>query len=58
MTNICILPDPEKELRTRNPLVVTVDAVLSPLECQELIVRIEAKAPGWSAGSKTWCAPT
>ncbi len=45
MNDIRILPDPVKELLTRNPLVVTVEDVLSPRECQQLIARIEAAGP-------------
>ncbi len=45
MTAIRILPDPKQELDTRNPLVVTVDDVLSPAACAALIERIEAAGP-------------
>lgn len=45
MTTIRILPDPKEELVTRNPLVITVDAVLSEAECAALISRIEAAGP-------------
>ncbi len=45
MTAIRILPDPEKELFTHNPLVITVDAVLCAEECDQLIARIEAAGP-------------
>ena len=39
------LPNLTQELDTRNPLVVTVDDLLSPAECAELIARIEAAGP-------------
>ena len=42
MNAISILPDPDQPLFTRNPLVVTVDDVLSPAECAALVARIEA----------------
>ncbi|MDP2273766.1 MAG: 2OG-Fe(II) oxygenase [Archangium sp.] len=45
MNAIRILPDPGNELVTRNPLVVTVENVLTPQECTELIARIEAAGP-------------
>lgn len=45
MTIIRILPDPKAELVTRNPLVITVDPVLSEAECAALISRIEAAGP-------------
>lgn len=40
-----VLPDPDKTLSSRNPLIITVDAVLSAAECAELIDRIEAAGP-------------
>ncbi len=40
-----ILPDPDQELDTRNPLVITVDDVLTTAECTALIARIEAAGP-------------
>jgi len=45
MTPLCVLPNPDQELDTRNPLVVTVDGVLSAGECAGLIARIEAAGP-------------
>lgn len=45
MSPIRILPDLTQELDTRNPLVVTVDDLLSAAECAELIARIEAAGP-------------
>jgi prolyl 4-hydroxylase len=39
---INLLPDPEAPLFTRNPLVMTLDGVLSAAECAALIERIEA----------------
>lgn len=45
MTPIRLLPDPERELDTRNPLVVTLEDVLSGPECAALIARIEAAGP-------------
>lgn len=40
-----LLPNAEAELDTRNPLVMTVEGVLSPDECAGLIARIEALGP-------------
>lgn len=40
-----LYPDPEGELDTRNPLVLTIDEVLSTAECAALIARIEAAGP-------------
>ena len=40
-----LIPDAEEELDTRNPLVVTIDDVLSGAECAALIARIEAAGP-------------
>ncbi|MCY1033434.1 2OG-Fe(II) oxygenase [Corallococcus sp. BB11-1] len=40
-----ILPDPEEELDTRNPLLVTVERLLSAEECRVLIERIEGVGP-------------
>ena len=40
-----ILADPDQELDSRNPLVVTVEGVLSAPECTALIARIEAAGP-------------
>lgn len=40
-----ILPNPDAELDSRNPLIVTVDGLLSPTECAALIDRIEAAGP-------------
>jgi prolyl 4-hydroxylase len=40
-----ILPDPEASLGTHNPLILTVDNLLSGEECRELIARIEAEGP-------------
>jgi hypothetical protein len=40
-----LLPDPDLELDGRNPLVLTVDDVLSRDECAALISRIEAEGP-------------
>lgn len=45
MSAISILPNPERELATRNPLVLTLEGVLSPAECTALIERIEAAGP-------------
>ena len=45
MTSLCVLPNPDQELDTRNPLVITVDDVLSPDECAAMIRRIEAAGP-------------
>ena len=45
MTPRRVLPDPEEELDTRNPLVVTLEDVLSGPECAGLIARIEAAGP-------------
>ncbi|MDP1826410.1 MAG: 2OG-Fe(II) oxygenase [Archangium sp.] len=45
MNAIRVLPDPAEELDSRNPLVVTVEGVLSPAECTALIARIEAAGP-------------
>jgi len=40
-----ILPDPDAGLDSRNPLIVTVEGLLSPTECAALIERIEAAGP-------------
>ncbi len=40
-----LLADPEQELDTRNPLVVTLEGVLTAAHCAELIGRIEAAGP-------------
>ena len=45
MTSLRVLPNPDEELDHRNPLVLTVDAVLSADECAALIARIEAAGP-------------
>src|SRR3954463_6337910 len=45
MNAIAILPNPERELATRNPLVLTLEGVLSPEECAAMIARIEAAGP-------------
>lgn len=45
MDTLRLLPDPERPLGTFNPLVVTLDDVLSPAECAVLIARIEAAGP-------------
>ena len=45
MNAIRLLPDPQQELDTRNPLVLTLDDVLSGPECAALIARIEAAGP-------------
>lgn len=39
---IRLLPDPERELSTRNPLVLTIPGVLTPAECAAFIARMEA----------------
>lgn len=45
MTDIALLPDPAGELDSRNPLVLTLDGVLAPPECEALIARIDALGP-------------
>lgn len=40
-----ILPDPDEELDTRNPLLLTVDNLLSAEECRALMERIESAGP-------------
>ncbi|MGV3623231.1 MAG: prolyl hydroxylase family protein [Archangium sp.] len=40
-----LLPDPQLELDSRNPLVIALENVLSPQECEALIARIEAEKP-------------
>lgn len=45
MTTLRLLPDPREELDSRNPLVLTVDDVLTRDECASLIARIEAEKP-------------
>lgn len=40
-----LIPDSDEELDTRNPLVISVDGVLSPAACRALIARIEAAGP-------------
>ncbi len=40
-----LLPNPDDDLNTRNPLILVLDGVLSPLECTRLITRIEAAGP-------------
>lgn len=40
-----LIPDPGEELDTRNPLVISLDGVLSAAECRALIERIEAAGP-------------
>lgn len=45
MTPLRLLPDPREELDSRNPLVLTVDDVLSRDECESLIERIEREKP-------------
>jgi hypothetical protein len=42
---VSILPDPNEELDSRNPLIITVDALLSETDCEALIARIEAAGP-------------
>ena len=41
-----LLPRIDDELDTRNPLVMTLEQVLTPEECVSLIDRIEALGPG------------
>ena len=43
MTNIPA--DPDEELDSRKPLVVTLEGVLTALECTAMIARIEAAGP-------------
>lgn len=38
---MAILPSPDEELDQRNPLLITVDNLLSAEECHALIERIE-----------------
>ncbi len=45
MCTLSLLPDPDEELDTRNPLVLTLDGVLSAEECGALIARIDAAGP-------------
>ena len=45
MNAISILPNVEHELATRNPLVLTLEGVLTAPECKALIERIEAAGP-------------
>ncbi len=45
MTTLPLMPDPSEELDSRNPLVLTLDAVLSEEACTALIARIEAAGP-------------
>ncbi|MBL8915994.1 MAG: 2OG-Fe(II) oxygenase [Archangium sp.] len=40
---IRLLPDPERELSTRNPLVLTIPDVLNPAECAAFIERMEGE---------------
>lgn len=41
--NIRLLPDPDRELSTRNPLVLTIPDVLNPAECAAFIERMEGE---------------
>ncbi|MEZ4395229.1 MAG: 2OG-Fe(II) oxygenase [Polyangiales bacterium] len=43
--SVSLLPDPDRPLDHRNPLIVSVDGVLSLDECAALIARIEALGP-------------
>ncbi|RKH10625.1 2OG-Fe(II) oxygenase [Corallococcus sp. CA053C] len=42
---MALLPNPDGALGTSNPLVITVDNLLSGEECRELIARIEEAGP-------------
>jgi prolyl 4-hydroxylase len=45
MTLMQILPNPDDELTWRNPLVLTVEGLLSATECNHLIETIERRGP-------------
>ena len=45
MNAISLLPNLERELATRNPLVITLEGLLSAAECTALVERIEAAGP-------------